>query len=108
MTPELLSLRRESLARAIQSLSPTSFRALLHLALTACPVTRRIWTTPLRAADALGLTAAAADDLLALLVERGFLRMLSRSHGALRCYEIANLLAPMEEAPANLPVESSA
>ena len=107
MTSNTLTLRRAPLAHALHTLSPTSLRTLLHLALMACPATGRVWTTPLRIAEDLHTTAAAAEELLALLAERKLLSLWSRSHGALRCYELGDVLARSGEAPANLPVEQS-
>lgn len=99
-----LMLRRLALKHAIRTLSPTSFRTLLHLVTDVCQDTGRVWTTPLRLAEDLGLPATLVSETLDLLVERKHLTLWSRSHAALRCYELGPLFVRRAEAPDNLPV----
>ncbi|MDB4930571.1 MAG: hypothetical protein JWM10_3055 [Myxococcaceae bacterium] len=100
-----LQLRRLALKHALRTLSPTSFRMLLHLATDACEDTARVWTTPLRLAEDIGSPASLVSETLDLLVERKHMKLWSRSHAALRCYELGPLFVRRSEAPENLPVE---
>jgi hypothetical protein len=104
-SPHPLELRRLALKHAIRTLSPTSFRMLLSLASDTCVDTGRVWTTPLRLAEDLGVPATLVSETLDLLVERKHLSLWSRSHAALRCYEFGPLFVRRSEAPENLPVE---
>lgn len=105
MTPTpLLTLRQPELTRAVAALDGDALRLLLHLAGGACPRTNRVWTTPLRASEALGLSVPMIEAHLAALVASGELSLWTRGVGALRCYELGSLVVRAGEAPENLPV----
>jgi len=108
MSPtRIVTLRRVPLALATRTLPAADLHVLVALALTACPRTGRVWTTPLRLADELTLAPAAVEAALASLTAHGHITLWSRSSStlALRCYEIGAVLARQVEAPDNLPVE---
>jgi len=110
-----VAFARVPLARALRTLSAPEFRLLVLLGLGACPLTRRIWTTPLRLAEGLDLLPdgaapteepAVIDAQLRELLEGGHIALHARSRAALRCYDVLALTArPPDEPPENLPVE---
>ncbi|MBI5515248.1 MAG: hypothetical protein HY909_15835 [Deltaproteobacteria bacterium] len=105
MTPTAsITLRRAPLGEILTSLPAEPCRLLLHLAHRACPRTGRVWTTPLRAADDLGVPVTLVDRLLASLVSEGHLTVWTRGVGALRCYDLGAFFVRVPEVPENLPV----
>lgn len=107
MTPvRLVSFRRVVLAEAAPRLSPDDFRLLVLLALSACPRTGRVWTTPLRLAEELGTAPVVIDAALQTLLAAGHITLYARSRAALRCYELGPVFQrALDEPPENLPVE---
>lgn len=106
MTPDrIVTFRRVPLAQACRTLPAEDLRLLVALTLGACPQTGRVWTTPLRLAEEFRVAPAAVDTALERLVDQGHASLWSRSHGALRGYEIGPaLVRHLGEPPDNLPV----
>jgi DNA-binding MarR family transcriptional regulator len=100
-----LVFRRTSLARAVHDLPPIDAKALLHLALHACPTTGRVWTTPVRLADELGLSATLVEHLLDRLGRAGFVRILEPTRRPLLVLELGPVFIRDGAAPGNVPVE---
>ncbi len=107
MSPDrTLTLRRVPFALVCRSLPAVDLQILLTLVASACPRTGRVWTTPLRLAEEFNVAPIIIDASLASLVAQGHLSLWSRSHGALRCYEVGHLLVRrLDEPPENLPVD---
>lgn len=105
MTPDrILVLRRPQLALACRTLPGDELRLLLALAHGACPVTNRIWVTPLRLADGWDLPLEFVTRTLEVLIAAGHLRRVAESGGDLVAYEIGPLVFRHAAPPANLPV----
>lgn len=105
MTPDrILVLRRPQLALVCRGLPGEELRLLLALALGSCPVTSRVWTTPLRLADDWNLSPDFVTKTLEILVAAGHIRRVAESRGDLAAYEIGPLLFRHAAPPSNLPV----
>jgi hypothetical protein len=103
--PPTLTLRRESLMRALCALPALDVSVLLHLVSHACARTNRVWTSPGRTAEALSLTSGVVEHAF-LNLEREHFLLNHRVRGDLRCLELGPLLVREGEPPDNLPVES--
>lgn len=103
----MLSIERRELTRAVDSLSPLDLSILLALALRACALTRRVWTSITRLAGELSLSPPLLENALGRMVQGGYLKAIP-PRGTLPGYlELGSLLVPVSEdaAPENLPVE---
>lgn len=99
-----LTFRRTSLARAIDDLPPIDAKALLHLALHACPSTGRVWTTLVRLSDKLGLSTPLVEHVLERLVRAGFVQVVEPVRHPLLVLELGPVFIRDGAAPANTPV----
>jgi len=101
----VLALRRTALARAVHDLPPVDARALLHLALHACPTTGHVWTTYVRLADELALSAPLVEHVLERLVRAGFVAFVEPTRRPLLLVELGPVFVRDGSAPSNTPVE---
>lgn len=100
-----LTFRRSALARAIDELAPIDDKALLHLALHACPSTGRVFTTLVRLADKLGLSIPLVEHVLDRLVRAGFVRIIEPMRRPLLVLELGPVFVRDGAAPANVPLD---
>ncbi len=105
MTPlrPTLTVRRDPLRSAVRTLPHTHLALLVHLTTRACPATGRVWTSPARLAEELGLTSTLIEHALGQLETRRFVQVYG-GPSELCTIEMGAVLVREAPAPLNLPL----
>ncbi len=103
----IVRLRREELARA-GDLPFLATRVLLALVVRACPVTGRVWLSPARLGDEIGLPESLILDAIERLGAAGFLEEHPALFERMGCIELGPVFIRDRFAPENLPVGDGA
>ena len=99
-----ITLRRTVVLWIATRLSPLDVTVLLYLVAHACPTTARVWMTPARTAEDLGLTSGVVEQVLVHLARESVLTTFV-VRGNLHGIELGPVLIRDHDAPENLPVE---